>query len=514
MKRKEKNYSILVFVLIIVVVISCRDESKVIYDTSKLPTGNYARMLALPPDNIDGTISTFKTTTFNFQAEISGASAPSDVKSLDIKVRYLNDKGKVVLDYKALGSITSWALSDNTKLPQGAVSFTGASVLQALSLTTLTPAFQFEFSTTLVMSNGKTFSSENFDPNMTNSFYKAAYDYFMVIDNPAASPDLSWRGKSPLASGSKDTLDIVFNKKIVTLPVVSTKLNYGTLTAPVALAGDKTQTKFYTIFTSTTGTGVDTIKVSGAVSADGNTMASSSATRITDTQAPIASLTWSDSPIGRGQNSTVTITFNEPMSKAPKISISGQNLIPVQSGATVLSSDKLSSSFSYVALSQTPDITTSGDMLVTLTGGSDLAGNALQSSLLSSQALTIDVDVPNSPVITLDPVQYDYGTQIKLTATVGDYQSGSIYFIALTSGTTAPSQGKLSVNGISLNNGFNTSSLKSSNIGTKGNFELSSGTPVFVPFNSKGTYDLYFYFISSTGNVSLNTISPVTVTVK
>jgi hypothetical protein len=158
---------------------ACKDESKWVYDTSRLPPGAYARMLAVPPAT--DTIPSFDTTSFPFEAEVSGVTSADQVASLVIQVRYLKGSdGSTIKDFVSLGSITSWAIVPNTtELPRGRVSFKGADVRAVLGLqmSDLVRRNIFEFATTLSLKDGRVFNAANFDPNMNNSFYLAAYDY-------------------------------------------------------------------------------------------------------------------------------------------------------------------------------------------------------------------------------------------------------------------------------------------------------------------------------------------------
>ena len=183
MKKIQFKY-ILSLVLTFGLLTSCKDESKWVYDTSKLPAGAYARMLALAPST--AAIATFDATDFPFQAEISGVSTAAQVTSLDIQVRYLNGAdGTVIKDYAALGSITSWAIvPSTTALPRGSASFKGSDIRTALALLPgdLVTTNLIEFATTLKLADGRVYNASNFDPNMNNSFYGAAYDYVTALE--------------------------------------------------------------------------------------------------------------------------------------------------------------------------------------------------------------------------------------------------------------------------------------------------------------------------------------------
>jgi len=178
MKKNQYKYSLLL-VVVLGLLASCKDESKWVYDTTKLPTGAYARMLASPPAT--DTIPSFDATDFPFQAEISGVKTADQVTSLAIQVRYLNGAdGTVIKNYASLGTITSWAIvPSTTDLPRGSVSFKGADIRTALGLqpSDLTRKNLVQFATTLTLKDGRVFDATNYDPNLNNSFYAAVYEF-------------------------------------------------------------------------------------------------------------------------------------------------------------------------------------------------------------------------------------------------------------------------------------------------------------------------------------------------
>jgi len=182
---RKINLKYFILLLVPIAVMSCRDESKVIYDTSKLPTGAYARMLALPPATASVVQATFATTDFPFQAEVDGVGAnASAVTSLDVKVQLLDPNGVVLKPYVPLGSITTWAVvPSTTELPRGTADFKGSDIITALGLVAGDFAVGniIECATTLKLKDGRVFTSDNFDPNMSNTFYLAAYDYATTL---------------------------------------------------------------------------------------------------------------------------------------------------------------------------------------------------------------------------------------------------------------------------------------------------------------------------------------------
>lgn len=175
---RNQSTIIIALALITMFSFSCRDESKIIYDTAKLPTGAYVRNLTLPPDAV--AIASFNGTDFIFKAEIVGVASGSDVTSLDIKVRYIDANGSAIKDYVALGSISAFTIEASTSnLPRGSVAFKGTDLLTKLSMTNgdLTAGNFFEYALTLTLKDGRVYDASNFDPNMSNTFYLAGYDF-------------------------------------------------------------------------------------------------------------------------------------------------------------------------------------------------------------------------------------------------------------------------------------------------------------------------------------------------
>ena len=185
MKRTYLN-ELLLSIFLLGIIASCRDESKIIYDPTKIPSGAYARMLAVPPDTVKLAQAIFDATVFPFHVEVVGVGTNvSAIQSLTVNVRYLNDTLAVVKPVVSLGGVTGFTVNSQTQLPNATGSFTGAAIRQALGLapTDLKAGYQLDFTTQLVLTDGRKFDATNFDPNMTNPFYLAAYEYLTVISN-------------------------------------------------------------------------------------------------------------------------------------------------------------------------------------------------------------------------------------------------------------------------------------------------------------------------------------------
>jgi hypothetical protein len=338
-----------------------------------------------------------------------------------------------------------------------------------------------------------------------------------------------------LKDGVKDTINIVFNRPIKTPPTVALSAatsTWATLSAPVAYTTDDgiASNSFYVVVTATgVGTGNASVTVSGAVSdLDRPQVTGSTTVRAIaiDNTAPQGVRAWSTSRIGRGQSSTLTVTFNEALSTATKdsvyVSISGQGIDPVVKRRLTLASTGLSGTFLYIYKdSSTPTDVTSGGLTITYEGGKDVAGNALNVSTIAAGGLSTDVSAldpatlavtvatPNAPTLTL-PLDFDQKTQLKWSygVTGPGSTTGTLYYLILQAGTALPTtfQRTLDVQGVKVYNGYDLTGIASANIiaqGTAG-IPVSSGSTgtVFTAFTANGTYDVYAYWVTNTGNIS------------
>jgi hypothetical protein len=187
------KYKFLLAMAASVILMSCRDDSKIIYDYSKFEVGAYARMLLVPADATiepgitysplnEAPLASFESTAFNFFPEITGAPV-SNIASFNISVRLLDKDSNEKKSKVAVGSITSFTVEPTTELPRGLVSYSGKDVETKLGITlgNLSVGDQFEFTTALVLKDGRTFTAANVDPNMNNAFYATVYYHLVVI---------------------------------------------------------------------------------------------------------------------------------------------------------------------------------------------------------------------------------------------------------------------------------------------------------------------------------------------
>ena len=190
--------------------------------------------------------------------------------------------------------------------------------------------------------------------------------------------------------------------------------------------------------------------------------------------------------------------------------------------------------------SDNPTNSTHGDLTVTISGGEDGAGNT--HATINTTILN-DVAVPPAPTVVLDAVKHDFGDLVKWDVTQAPAgvpagsNSGEVFYLILPQGDPAPTQRTKQVLGVTVNDGFYAAydaattyglgdrarvgddiweSKIASNTGntveegdnwTKLSLtfgETSIGTGVFEDFTQNGNFEVYFYFVSNTGNVSAN----------
>jgi len=363
---------------------------------------------------------------------------------------------------------------------------------------------------------------------------RAAYtrldDTAILIDRNGDGKLDASDNKSFYKAGDKTVIKITFDRDIATAPTVALSPNLGLLGDVTAVAGKpKEFTVEYTApadYTGTVAVGTSGAVSSGAAPLGGLTQVASSTTLNIDNTGPelVGAVSFSSSRVGRGQSTLVTVTFNEAMSAATadalKVSITGQQgLDDLAATSMTLASSGLSATYLYLWKdSSEPFDNTQGAVSVVISGGKDLAGNAFAGT---SGTFTNDVGsvVPDpisgtgfisgfnvSPTAS-EAAVYDLGTQLKWsiaqTASANSSTSGTWFWVAVTAGTPAPDQATREVTGLAnpVYNGFNLSAI-SANVKAQGSTTASGVN--FTPFTANGTFDIYMYFVSSTGNVSPN----------
>lgn len=356
------------------------------------------------------------------------------------------------------------------------------------------------------------------------------------VFNPKATVTRETDAKSFLKSGDKTTLTFTFDKSIATPPTVgiftsstSGVTGPGTIGPVTQVSGSST--KFTAEYTAPAGyTGAVTIRAFGAVStgsapAGGLTQVTSNTTLNVDNTPPltVGSISYSNSRVGRGGSTLITATFNEAMSAvaadALKVSITGQQgLDDVAATNMTLAANGLSATYLYLWKDSTnPFDNTHGSVTVNISGGKDLAGNAFAGSTSSftndvgatvADAISTTGSVSGVTDAPTASFTADLGTQLRwsisqgATIAPGSSTSGTWFWVAVTQGSTAPTQATRTVTGLAnpVYNGFGTIT------NSRASGSTTSSGENFTPFTANGTFDIYMYFVSSTGNVSPNSL--------
>jgi len=381
------------------------------------------------------------------------------------------------------------------------------------------------------------------------------------VFNPRVTIARETNAKAFLQSGNTTTMTLTYTRPIATPPTVTISPAQGTLGAVTAVSG--TNNQFRVTYTAPAGfTGAVTATIAGAVSGGsgataGLTQVSSTQVLNVDNQIPIVtSATSSATRVGRGQSTTFTVNFNEAMSAvaadALRISIAAadaQGLDAVPATNMTLAANGLSATYLYLWRdSSNPFDNTHGNVIATISGGKDLAGNAFAGTTISflndvGATVTDPISATGSVSgVTSAPTPTfiaDLGTQLHWSIAQGATQTGAAgsavtgqwFWVALryadlnADGDTddpgeqplAPIQATRTVTGLAnpVYNGFN---LTNQGTGTANRVSAQGSTTAsgvnFTPFTPNGKFDVYLYFVSSTGNVSANTATPLTITMQ
>lgn len=451
---------------------------------------------------------------------------------------------------------------------QGSISIPFADIKAALNLTdeevSKLSKTELTIESDIILTDGSTVSSSSI---VNSGLYESALFYpaqklsYCALDVADAKPvaKVSLRKGKPLKAGAKDTLDIVFDSKIITAPTVTLSPNNGTFTTGVTKGkDDKT---FYAIYEAPGGfTGAVTATASGATSDDSGvllTMDDASGLINVDNEVPVEVSLETGGIIGRNQFNTITVMFNEPLATAPEIKVYGQGIDGIGTDAagapdpavhvkmTLDAKDARKASYIFIYKdSDNPTNATHGNLTVDITGGKDGAGNVHADV---NGTLLCDVGTPPAPAVALAVGQYDYGTQIRWKITTSDGGSnpggstdGTVYYWAVPAGSQAPSQKTATLAGITVNNGFKYPAWAAASTLTTGDIVADGGSywkllaganttsaptegadwteitvasgqsivdspnEVFADFTANGTFDIYFYFVNTSGNVSPN----------
>ncbi len=369
----------------------------------------------------------------------------------------------------------------------------------------------------------------NYYAELTSDFQPVATSKLAgeVVKNAAGA--VTSRPVFPLKAGARDTILVTFSGKVLGPPNVSFSpagavTPIGVVTElPNKKASDVTQTFFQIVEATAATTGAVTATFTGSQwKVLGATLTQKAKTQTVnvDNKQPQITSSSTGTRVGRGQFVTITINFNERMSaksaNAIKATIKDPNgkLKEVSNVSMTLAANGLSASLVYLPEEINPaDPVTHGPLTLTYTGGADEAGNTVLGGV-STGGLTMDVGKPPAPVFNALPGDHDQGTQIKWSASQstsganpGGAIGGTIYFVAIDAGSTAPASVAFDADanaiwtmatGVTLRQqGTLTTSATTGNTGTS-----------FTSFTANGTFDIYAVFVGSTGNVSAIPAAP------
>ena len=395
--------------------------------------------------------------------------------------------------------------------------------------------------TDLTLSNGtKITADELVAPGLQASdvFYPAQRLNYCLLDVNDYKPAVTiTRKKSvPLKGAGVDSIfltydaDEITNTPTAVLSIVAAGTNTISTTGTLGTVTKykTTKNKFYALYTAPSDyTGPVQLTVSGAQASISGTNLTQNSTTFdiaVDNTAPIMRTTFatgtSPTRIGKGQSTVISATFNEAVDiSGASIDVRGQNLDTLGFQSFTLSSDKLTISYAYRFKDSEAPSATHGQLTITVKGIKDLAGNNFlfpngSTSIVNTSWLTCDLATPNTPVVSVGAT-YDYGDQLYITgkadttgtnvgAIIKSSTSGTIYYIAVERGGLAPVQ--------TTGGGFDTSADDFESV-TSGSFAASNSAQ-YIPFTANGDIDLYFYFVNSTGNTSLNTTVPLQITMR
>lgn len=543
-------------VMIFVFIVACTDDSKDPFRLNELKKG---ALLALRGD--DGSAGTLNPDqNFFFKDNITGdetfsyvADFISEDQSLLSSVKVFASIGTGTRQLVATIDGAKFVVPSGGLTRQGKVEVSLSSILTALSITNAATLKRTDIliSSDIELTDGSTvpasaivntglYAASAFFPAHALTYYaETAADFvpFATI-NLAGEVVKNSQGKVtsrpvfPLKAGSKDTLYIVFDQEITNTPVldfenqIQTALPVGATGLPLVKVG---KNAFYSIITAQAGyTGAVVATVSGATSKDfGPTLIQDDQTfsiSVDNTSAQRIG-TSTGTRVGRGQLTTISLTFNEKLSKksadALKISIDDPNdkVKEIADQSMIVASNGLSASYVFLVEEIVANTAIHDDLIVSFTGGADEAGNPILGGIPDA-LLTLDVGTPPTPSILLD-ANHDLGVQIKWSGTQGigantnGAQGGTIYFVAIDAGEPKPI-------GVTFDQDANAiwemadkdpdpdvnDLVKNRQQGSLVvDSDGSTGT-LYTSFTANGTFDVYAVFVGTTGNVSMIPTTP------
>lgn len=522
---------------------ACADDS---LDPFRLKEQTKGSILALRGDSFDALNNDGCSNSFFYNKIVGDETFVMDVEYLSEDPKSLQEiqvyahfqrpdpvnAGQFTIDTRAKVATFpgSTLTATGTGNPTGVLSIQLSAILTAAGNPTIEDGDLLNIESDLLLTNGSVvFSTSVVNSGLYQSgiFYPAQTLLYCHddINNFVPVPKFGLRVGTPLMDGAKDTLNITYKTEIATPPTVTLVGNVGTLGSLVADPKDDTGTKFYVIYTAGPGyTGPVSVKVAGAVT--GGTGATAGLIQSTAKTATIQVDNFAPQlvgdpvienqanpaagpRIGRDQYIGITLNFQEELDPGTDllISVTGQNLDPVDKDVMTISENGKSATYTYVYKDTDAGTTvTAGDLDFVVTGGADLAGNAFGGTSFTTLN---DIGEPPVPVVTLD-ASYDQGNNILWSAATttgasnpGGATSGAVFYAAVPAGGPAPAQATRTIKGVVVNDGFDFGAVTPVEAGS---FDVSNGSgEASSKFIANGDFDVYFYFVNATGNVSKNT---------
>jgi hypothetical protein len=569
----------LIAFLLLILVVACVDESKDPIKFAKVTKGTYLALRGDAQDNLDNTGCTnsfyrdkiLGTEVFSFDADYLSIDQES-LKEVQVFAAIPEKKGLYPRTLVTTVPGSAFKFVDGSTTKRGNISITLDEILTALKIkgkkspldTMATQALKISCDLLLVngtkieassIINPNLFESVIFNPAMNLSYCANKQANFVPVAETSLLGEWSVDAKTkkvvhtllpPLKDGKKDTLYIKYDNDIVTPPTVTfDPPSAGTGTTLVSAkkvdkngfyTKDIDKSAFYLIYTANGSySGPVTATIEGATAKVGGvelTQDPNDQIINVDNTTPQITSDIGDFRIGKGQFITLSVSYNEKMSRksadAVKATISGQGLETITNAPMKISADGLSATLIYIYKLADPLVpATHGDLLVSFSGGKDEAGNAAPTPM---GTITVDVKTPPAPTLSL-AADYNQGIQIKWTAKEvrsnvdnpnGD-QTGKVYFIAIESGKPRPTAVSFDLDGIATwtmqDDPASTAdpkekvSINQSGIVNITNSNGNSANPTYTSFSAKGTLDVYAVFLGNTGNASIITATPqLTVT--
>ncbi|MEQ8301964.1 MAG: hypothetical protein RIB47_01140 [Cyclobacteriaceae bacterium] len=518
---------ITIVMTMIVLVLACTDESLdpfILKDLQKgsllALRGNDGSAGTLDPDqNFFFKDAVQTTDAFSYVADFISEDQ-SLLQSVQVYAKTPTSTRTLVTTIDASG----WTIPTGGFAKQGTVSVALSAILSALSITDATTLSRTDLVMTsdLLLTDGTTVPSAaivNSGLFSASAFFPASnLNYYAEV-----TADFRPKATTKLASGlalkeaAKDTLFITYDQDLLNTPTIA----YGTGATGLGALVKTADDKYYDIVTAGAGfTGNVTATITGGTADTYGpvlTQPSKTQTIKVDNTAPQVVSSTTGTRVGKGQLATITINFNEKMSaksaNAIKITIDDPNdgikdvdIVDSAFPATMtLAANGLSASYVFLVEEITPPGATHGPLTLTYTGGADEAGNAVAGGITSA-GLTLDVGTPPAPALALAG-DYDQGTQIKWSATqstggsnAGGAVAGTVYFVAVTGGSAAPTA-------VTFDQDANAIWTMATGVTNQGQGQITTGSTgtsgtVFSAFTATGTFDFYAVFVGSTGNVS------------